>query len=154
MEAVEHTGYIESIQGNAMRVRIVQSSACSGCHASQICSSADKQEKLIDIPFFTGKYTVGQKVTLTGQASLGLKAVALAYVFPLLLMLTGLAASYLWIFPSSDGIAALIAIGITILYYISLYPFRNKLQSRFIFSVKPFEEEPATENEEDKNNSL
>ena len=140
MEAIEHPGIVESIQGSTMRVRIEQSSACSGCHAQKICSSADKQDKWLDIPYFSGKYEIGQQVIVTGQSSLGLKAVALAYLFPLILMLFGLTVSFLWLFPGNNGVAALIALSVTILYYLTLYPFRKKLQSRFVFTVRPFEE--------------
>jgi len=144
MEAIEHQGIVESIHEKTLRIRIEQSSACSSCDARKICSSADKQDKWIDIPFFSGEYKVGQSVMVTGQSSLGLQAVVLAYLFPLILMIAALAISYLWLFPGNDGISALIALSVTILYYLSLYPFRKKLQSRFVFTVRPFEENKST----------
>ena len=154
MDAIEHKGFVESIHENTMRVRIEQASSCSACNAKSICSSADKQEKWIDIPFFTGKYSIGQTVTVVGQASIGLKAVALAYLIPLILMMLGLAISSIWLFPGNDGLAALIALSITILYYISLYPFRKIIQSRFVFTVKPFDENSSMESDGNKNTCL
>ena len=144
METIEHLGVVESIHRKTLRVRIEQSAACSSCDARKICSSADKQDKWIDIPSFSGEYKVGQNVMVTGQSSLGLQAVALAYLFPLILMIAGLAISYLWLFPGNDGISALIALSVTILYYLSLYPFRKRLQSRFVFTVRPFDENKST----------
>jgi len=52
MNSVEHQGVVDSIKGKSMRVRIEQSSACRDCCAQKLCSSADKQDKLIDILSF------------------------------------------------------------------------------------------------------
>jgi positive regulator of sigma E activity len=137
MDNVEHLGIVGSINGKSMRVRIDQATACSGCHAGKVCSSADKQEKWIDIPSFSGSYQVGQRVVVEGKSSAGLMAVFLAYLIPLVLMMAALALSSLWLFPGKDGIAALSALAVTMFYYVLLYPFRRYLQSRFVFTVRP-----------------
>ena len=138
MEAVEHHGVVESIKGQMMRVRIEQTSACAGCQAKKICSSADRQDKWVDIPSFSGTYQTGQPVIVTGEPSAGLKAVLIAYVIPLILMMAALAVSSLWLFPGKDGLAALVALSVTLLYYLILYPFRKKFQNQFVFTVRPF----------------
>ena len=45
-KTIEHTGVIESINGNQIRVKIVQSSACSSCQVKSMCSSSESKEKL------------------------------------------------------------------------------------------------------------
>ncbi|MDD4923199.1 MAG: SoxR reducing system RseC family protein, partial [Bacteroidales bacterium] len=141
--AINHQGIVEFVNGKTMRVRIEQTSACFNCDAKRMCSSADKQDKWIDISSFSGTYQVGQKVTVTGKASAGLKAVALAYLFPLVLMMAALTVSFLWLFPGNDGVAALIAISVALLYYLILYPLRATLKNQFIFTVKPYTEDPV-----------
>lgn len=143
MESIEHQGIIESMTDHSMRIRIEQTSACSGCQAKKMCSSADKQDKWVDVTSFSGSWEIGQMVIVAGKSSTGLKAVALAYVFPLILMMLGLVVSALWLFPGKDGIAALVALSVTFLYYLMLYPFRKILQGQFVFTVRPFTEDPS-----------
>lgn len=137
MEEVKHLGVVESIHENTMRVRVEQTSACTGCNAGSVCSSADKKDKWIDIPSFTGEYHSGQSVFVVGKTSFGLKAVALAYVIPLFLMMTVLVISSLWLFPGKDALAAILSLSATILYFFILYPFRKTLKNRFDFTVRP-----------------
>ena len=42
---IEHEGIIEHIDGNHIKVRILQQSACSACHAKGYCTAADSSEK-------------------------------------------------------------------------------------------------------------
>jgi positive regulator of sigma E activity len=140
MEKLVHLGIVDAISGKSMRVRIEQSASCSGCHASQACSAADKQEKCIDIPVFTGSFQLGQAVLVEGKSSFGLKAVLLAYIFPLLLMMTALVLSTLCFFPGKDGVGAMLSLATVLLYYLALSPFRQYLRTRFVFTVKPLDD--------------
>jgi len=140
MDPIEHQGIIESITDNSMRIRIEQTTACSGCQARKMCSSVDRQDKWVDIVFSSGSWKIGQRVVVAGKSSAGLTAVALAYVFPLILMMFGLVVSSLWLFPGKDGIAALMALSVTFLYYLMLYPFRRKIKGQFVFTVSPYTE--------------
>ena len=135
METIEHRGIIEQIDGKSMNVRIVQMSACSGCHAKSLCSSADKEEKIVNIPSFTGNFVVGQDVMVTGRTSSGFKAVFIAYVMPLILMVAGMALSLYWWFPGNEGISAIVALGMPVLYYLLLCLLGKILQKHFVFYV-------------------
>lgn len=141
MEIVEHRGIVEKIDGKHMQVRILQESACSECHANSLCSSAGKVEKIIDINSFTGNFEHGQAVIVTGHSSTGLKAVFLAYLLPLILMVTGMVVSLEWLFPGKEGLAALISLAIPLVYYLLLYPFKNILKRSFSFNVKHVSED-------------
>lgn len=140
MRTFSHHGVIESIQDRILRVRIEQSSACSGCGALKSCASADHKHKWLDVPCFDNAYTIGQKVTVIGESSLSLKAVTLSYIFPLVLMLLSLAIGSLVFFPGREGVTAVVATGVTSLYYVVLYPFRENLQARLVFTVRPYDE--------------
>jgi len=140
MEIVEHRGIVAKIDGKSMQVRIAQETACSECHSNKLCSSAEKVEKIIDIHYFTGKFEQGQAVIVIGRSGVGLKAVFLAYLLPLILMVTGMVLSLEWIFPGKEGLAAIISLIIPILYYLLLYPFRNILKRNFTFNVRSVSE--------------
>ena len=54
-EKIKHSGVVESVDGDCMKVRILQTSACAGCKAAGVCNAAEKKEKVIYI------YRVGVK---------------------------------------------------------------------------------------------
>lgn len=141
MEMIEHTGIVEKIDGKGMQVRIFQASACSGCQANSLCLSSDKVEKIIDINSFSGNFKPGQSVIVTGQSGSGQKAVFLAYLMPLILLMASLVVSIKWVFPGKEGLAALIALAMPLVYYLILYPFRNVLKRSFIFKVRHVSED-------------
>ena len=46
---IKHLGIVESIDGSHVRVKILQSSACSSCSAKSHCNVSETKEKIIDI---------------------------------------------------------------------------------------------------------
>ena len=45
---VKHEGTITQIDGTTVYVRIIQHSACAGCHVQSACTAADRSEKIIE----------------------------------------------------------------------------------------------------------
>ena len=84
-ESINHNGIIEKIDGDTAYVRIIQQSACSGCHAQSMCAASESKVKIIEVPDNSGKFTVNENVLLCGRSSLGLQAVLLAFILPLLI---------------------------------------------------------------------
>lgn len=133
-ESIQHKGVIERIEGNVAYVRIVQQSACAGCHAQAMCSAADKKEKIIEVPVHPETFRVQEEVWIEGQSSMGLKAVFLAFVVPLILLLVAIiAGTRLQWGETASGLTSLILLGF---YYGILYLIRDKLKKRFIFTLK------------------
>jgi len=133
-KTVEHTGKIQHIDGNKVQVLIIQSSACSACHAKSTCTAADSAEKIIEAIGVDDSLKVGDEVIVHGQRSLGLKAVLLAFVIPFLLILFCL--FILRYFIENEAISGTIALAVLIPYYIMLSFFRNKLKAKFQFYAK------------------
>lgn len=46
---IRHEGIIDTVSPHAVVVRILQSSACSGCQVKNICHAADSKEKLVEV---------------------------------------------------------------------------------------------------------
>jgi sigma-E factor negative regulatory protein RseC len=131
---IEHDGIIDAIDASAIHVRIISESACSGCHAKGACSAADLQDKLIDIPSDDQNYQIGQKVTITGRQSQGLKAVLWAYVVPTIVLITSMLVVFqVWNNDIAAGASALILVT---LYFVGLYQFKDKLTKSFSFHIK------------------
>ena len=75
-DKIKHLGIVESINGSYLKVRIVQTSACSACSIKGHCSAAESKEKLIDVYNKAGlTCQVGNQVMISGATSLGMKAV-------------------------------------------------------------------------------
>ena len=86
-QMIAHRGTVESVNEKHVSVRITQLAACSVCAAQKLCKSSDSKEKLIDIVSAdAASFSVGEEVILTGKLSLGLQAVLLAYIVPLILL--------------------------------------------------------------------
>lgn len=134
--SIEHLGIVESVRENQLSVRIVQTSLCASCHAKGYCSSADKQDKLIDVnDADAASYRVGERVMLIGETSMGVMAVALAFFFPFVLLVVAL-----FLFMSRTGselLSALLSLGVLVPYYVLLWLNKARLKKRFSFRVKP-----------------
>jgi sigma-E factor negative regulatory protein RseC len=134
VELIEHTGVVERIENGVLLVRIEQLSACADCHAKGACSTADKQEKLIEAIDTKPFSSVGDKVLIVGRNSLGLKAVGIAFLIPfLLIFLTLSIAKWQGL---NDAVSGILGLGILVPFYIGLYFFKDKLKRTFVFTVR------------------
>ena len=134
-ESINHNGRIEKIEGDTIFVRIIQQSACTGCHAKGMCSASDQKEKIIEVNDpNAGRFHVNEEVTLSGQSSLGLQAVLLAFILPLIIVVAAIVAgNYLQWNETTSGLIGLLLL---VPYYCILYFLREKLKRKFIFTLK------------------
>ena len=132
-EPIKHDGIVEEVGSNSVVVRISSGSACSGCHAENLCNISGKEDKLISIE---GKYDVarGDVITVLMQQSMGIKAVLLGYVLPLFILVISLI--ILLSASLSELAAGLVSISILIPYFILLYLNRNRIGRIFLFTLK------------------
>ncbi len=133
-DEISHNGRILSITPRFTTVEILAQSACSACHASGLCGVSGQESKIIEVPTVPGNWTPGEEVDVCLRRSMGFKAVWLAYVIPVLVLmgvLLGLAAAGVkeWL----AGLAALAATGV---YYLILRLFKEKLSNEYAFYIK------------------
>lgn len=131
---IDHPGIIQKIEGNRIFVKIVQQSACADCHAKGICSASDSKDKIIEITDYSNAYNVNDRVMICGKTATGLKAVLLAFVIPLIIVLTTIITGsvLLW----DEALSALAGLVTLIPYYVILYCFRKQLKKEFVFTLK------------------
>ena len=135
-DIIDHLGIVESMEDRHVRVRIVQSSACSGCHAKSLCASAESKEKIIDIwEADTDGLDVGDEVHVCASLSMGRNAVVLAFIVPLVLMVVWMVVALLVL-----HLSELAAIGgvlaVLLIYYIGIGAMRNRLKRTFSFWIE------------------
>ncbi|MBQ0020315.1 MAG: SoxR reducing system RseC family protein [Bacteroidales bacterium] len=134
-ETIRHQGTVENITGEIVKVRILQSSACSGCSAAKLCQSSESKEKIVDIrTSHSANYQIGDSVVVVGSLTQGLKATWWAYVLPLLMVIATVAGVYFA--AGSDALAALAALTVLVVYYIIMYCMRSKFEARFQMQIE------------------
>lgn len=133
---VKHLGIVESINGSYLKVRIVQTSACSSCSVKGHCSAAESKEKLIDVYNKDGlDCQVGSQVTISGATSLGMKAVMWAFVFPFVVLLVSLFIS-MSVTEGDEAVSSLVSLCMLIPYYLILFLCRERFRRTFVFVLE------------------
>lgn len=135
-DIIDHIGVVETIENTHVRVKILQSSACSACQAKSLCASAEQKEKIVDVwDDEADRLTVGDEVRVCASMSMGRNAVVLAFVVPLVLMVVWLVVALRVL-----SMGELAAIGgvllLLLIYYIGLWAVRNKLSRSFAFWIE------------------
>lgn len=133
-EHIEHRGRIESIEGEVVRVKIIANSACGTCAARKACGMSESAEKMIDVKVLHGEeFTVGEEVMVAVRRKVGLWAVAVAYVAPLVVLVAVLIVASMVGF--DEGVAALGSLGGVAIYYLLLWIFGGRVAEKVSFTI-------------------
>ena len=128
-------GIVRAINGDDISVEIIVSSACSGCHAKSICIPSDRRQEIITVKNTRNEeYRVGETVELLLETSAGNKAVVLAYVLPLLVLLVLLFGCYALTHHE------LLSVGVSVLgvvvYYLVLKSLSKGVEKKIEFGIR------------------
>ena len=131
---ISHTGKVVEATSDFITVQIVSESACAACHASSLCSMSEAVEKTISVstPAYEF-YEIGEEVEVSLKASMGHKAVWIAYAIPLVVLMAaiGIASAA----GAGELYCGLAGIGAVAVYYLLVYLFRDKLKDQYIFEI-------------------
>ncbi|MCU0362320.1 MAG: SoxR reducing system RseC family protein [Bacteroidales bacterium] len=133
---ISHEGIVEKADDRSVTVTISASPACSGCHAESSCSLAGKTNKSVTV---RGRFDLkaGDRVEIIMNQSLGFLAVLLGYVVPGITIICTLI--ILLVAGAGELTAGLAAFAAGIVYFLLLMAFRNRINEKFEFSIKPKE---------------
>ena len=132
---ITHRGKIIEITPDFTTVQIIVSSACSACHAKGLCGMSEDEEKVIMVP--TDPYTVyqvGDEVQVMTKMSMGLKAVWISYVIPLLILMILILSLSSVI--GNEVVVGLVSVAGVALYYLAIWLLRDRLADEFVFYIK------------------
>jgi sigma-E factor negative regulatory protein RseC len=133
-KTIDHKGIIDHIEGDVAIVKIISESACASCHAKGVCSASDQEEKYLDVPSHGMTFSIGEEVNVMVARRLGLKAVAMGYVYPFILLMVVLFS--LSAAGMSELKAGLFGLGSLLPYYLGLFLIRKRVESTFTFSIQ------------------
>lgn len=135
MPDICHKGKIVEITPEFTTVEIVSESACSSCHAKGLCGVSESRTKAVQLPTRGwDDFKVGDEVQLVLKSSMGHRAVWLAYVVPLIILLTVLLG--LLALGVGDLVSTAVAFAAITVWYFALWLFREKLKTEYIFNIK------------------
>lgn len=129
-----HSGIIKSINTQQIVVSVISQSACVSCHAKGACSASDLQEKEIEITKWQGNFLPGERVEIITNKSQGFRALFLAYLIPLVLMVSALIV--LLNYTNNEVLAAMGSLVVLAVYYFILFLMRQYLKSTLKFSIQ------------------
>lgn len=134
-DLIEHSGVVERTERDTVYVRITSRSACGTCKAREACGLAEAQDKIVAVTTpEAGQYAVGGAVTVGVRRSAGIRAVVLAYVGALVVLLAVLVGAIV-LAGLSEGLSALAAIAGVGVYYFVLWLFRRKIEHTIQFTI-------------------
>ena len=132
---IQHIGTVAEVSAQQVVVRITSRSACGSCAARSACGLAEAQEKLIEVKTAdAARYAVGEEVTVGVKPYIGAKAVGLAYVGALVVLILALVLS-VGVFGVSEGVGVLITLAAVALYYGVLWLVKDKIEHTIQFTI-------------------
>ncbi|MBQ2392772.1 MAG: SoxR reducing system RseC family protein [Alistipes sp.] len=132
---IQHIGTVAEVSAKQVVVRITSRSACGSCAARSACGLAEAQEKLIEVRTAdAARYAVGDEVTVGVKPYIGAKAVGLAYVGALAVLILALVLS-VGVFGVSEGVGVLITLAAVALYYGVLWLVKDKIEHTIQFTI-------------------
>jgi sigma-E factor negative regulatory protein RseC len=134
VSCTSRSGIVSKITSENILINIISVSACFGCGAKELCSAFERKEKLIFVPNSGQDLRCGDKVNVIMKANMGLKAVLLAYLMPVIVVLSTL----LVLLETGTGelYAGIISLALLGGYYSVIYLFREKLKKQFYFYIE------------------
>lgn len=133
-ERISHSGIIDSILGENIKVRIVQTSACAACKVASHCNAAESKVKVVDVICADSTaYRVGQEVVVSASKAVANRALLLGFGLPSLILVAVLLVALQ--FTGNEGLAAVAALGSLVPYYLLLWLFRDKVQQGISFRI-------------------
>lgn len=134
-QKISHSGIIERIEEDRIKVRIVQTSACAACKVASHCNAAESKVKMVDVfGCDIAKYSTGQEVTVWASRDVANRALLLGFGVPFLLLVCVLMIALR--FTANEGVAALWALGSLVPYYFALWLFRDRIQRGISFQIE------------------
>ena len=132
---IQHIGTVAEVSAKQVVVRITSRSACGSCAARAACGLAEAQEKLIEVRTAdAARYAVGDEVMVGVKPYIGAKAVGLAYVGALAVLILALVLS-VGVFGVSEGVGVLITLAAVALYYGALWLVKDKIEHTIQFTI-------------------
>lgn len=132
---IRHSGVVDEITDDCVKVRIIQSSACASCKVAGHCNASESKEKIIDVfGENVSGLKIGDNVVVIASQSSGFLAVLLSSVIPLFLLIAVL---FVTLYITGNEVTAALASLLSLFpYYLIIYMCREKIRTRLMFHLE------------------
>ena len=127
-------GTVVSQEDSTVKVRILASSACAGCHGRHACGSAESSPREIEVRNVQETFLPGEIVRISLLKKSGFQAVWVAYLVPVFLVLATLILAYT--LTGSELMAALSSLLSLLPYYAIVFLFEQYISRKFQFRIQ------------------
>lgn len=117
-----------------LEVEVCRPEACAACKAKSVCSEGGGQGKRMTLINDGQGYRIGEQITLVMRRSSGLKAVLIAYLVPVFLIVAALL-----IFQAlqvRDIVAATVTLGLLGLYFLIVRMLRGRINRELTIEIE------------------
>lgn len=135
-DQIKHSGVVQSIEGDLVRVLIVQAAACSGCKAKDLCTSSESKEKTIDVRDpLASRFSVGEEVVVCSALTAGKLAVLLAFGMPLAIIVVWVLIATLALHLSELAVSGVLFLLLAV-YFLVLHRVQHKFDKVLTFWIE------------------
>lgn len=134
-DRITHSGIVDEVDGDTVSVRILQTSACSGCKVSGHCNASESKVKTIVVRRAknASRWSVGDAVTVSASTSVAFRALLLSFGVPFAVMVVVLLVTLLS--TGSETVSGVVALASLLPYYGLLYLMRNRVSRGVEFTI-------------------
>lgn len=131
---IRQSATVMLVTPSEIEVEVCRPEACAACKAKSVCSEGGGEGKRMTLINDGQGYAVGEQITLVMRRSSGLKAVLIAYLVPVFLIVAALL-----IFQAmqvKDIIAAVATLGILGLYFLVVRLLRGRINRELTIEIE------------------
>lgn len=131
---IRQSATVMLVTPSEIEVEVCRPEACAACKAKSVCSEGGGEGKRMTLINDGQGYAVGEQITLVMRRSSGLKAVLIAYLVPVFLIVAALL-----IFQTmqvKDIIAAMATLGILGLYFLVVRLLRGRINRELTIEIE------------------
>ena len=136
MKDVLHSGKVIAVNPEFTTVEILNANNyCTDCHAVMLCGMGKVKDKVIQVRTdYRNLCEEGEIVEVILKGQMGLKAVWIGYVVPLIIVMV--IVMVMIALHASELVAGLTSAGCVALYYLTVYLLRDRLIDEYIFTIR------------------
>ncbi len=133
---ISHSGIVESVAGDCVKVRILQTSACAACKVAAHCNASESKVKIVDVLHVrdAASLKVGDQVMVCASRDVAGRALLLGFGLPFVILVAILV--IVLQLSGNEGFAALAGIGALIPYYVGLWLCRDRIRQKLAFQLE------------------
>lgn len=131
---IRQSATVIHVDASEIEVEVCRPDACAACKAKSVCSEGGGQGKRMTLLNDGQGYRVGEQITLVMRRSSGLKAVVIAYLVPVFLIIAALL-----VFQAlhiKETLSALLTLGILGLYFLVIRLLGGRIKRELTIEIE------------------